>query len=272
MRNAALDILKEDGPKALLGGLGPTVVGYGIEGAMKFGVYEVMKPVFAALLATGSDNGSTNTGMAFLLASVVAGAIASLILCPMESTRIKIVTDKSYASMGLLKGLSKLIADEGLFSSFEGLWAMLAKQVPYTFGKQVSFDVFAASLYSFFGALQDQYQETVPLLTNSNIKWAVSVCAAFLASIVACLFSQPGDMILTETYRPQPCKPGAGASSQRPTFGQVIKTINDQPGGPINFFTGTGARIVHVASIITTQLVIYDIVKQALGLPATGSH
>ena len=32
MTDAALTILNTDGPKALLGGLGPTVVGYGIEG------------------------------------------------------------------------------------------------------------------------------------------------------------------------------------------------------------------------------------------------
>lgn len=32
MKDATLTILKEDGPDALLGGLGPTVVGYGIEG------------------------------------------------------------------------------------------------------------------------------------------------------------------------------------------------------------------------------------------------
>jgi solute carrier family 25 phosphate transporter 3 len=38
------------------------------------------------------------------------------------------------------------------------------------------------------------------------------------------------------------------------------------------FFVGTGARLVHVVSIITSQLMVYDVVKQALGLPATGSH
>ena len=32
------------------------------------------------------------------------------------------------------------------------------------------------------------------------------------------------------------------------------------------------ARIAHVALIITSQLVVYDIVKQALNLPVTGSH
>ena len=35
MRQATAQIIKEDGAQALLGGLGPTVVGYGIEGAMK---------------------------------------------------------------------------------------------------------------------------------------------------------------------------------------------------------------------------------------------
>lgn len=35
MRQAALDIIKTDGPGALLGGLGPTVVGYGVEGKKK---------------------------------------------------------------------------------------------------------------------------------------------------------------------------------------------------------------------------------------------
>ena len=117
-----MSIVKTDGPGALLGGLGPTVVGYGIEGAMKFGVYEVLKPVFAELI----PNSKT---AAYILASVVAGAVASLLLCPMESTRIRIVTDPAYADKGLLTGLPKLIKDDGLFSTFGGMYAMLAKQV-----------------------------------------------------------------------------------------------------------------------------------------------
>lgn len=58
---------------------------------------------------------------------------------------------------------------------------------------------------------------------------------------------------------------------QQHTFAHVIQSIY-QSGGIPAFFTGTGARIVHVGLIITSQLVIYDIVKQLLGLPATGSH
>lgn len=102
--------------------MGPTVVGYGIEGAMKFGVYEVMKPLMANLL-------KDSTAVAYIAASVFAGAVAAILLCPMESTRIRVVTDKEYAGKGLLSALPKLIREEGLLSTFSGIWAMLAKQV-----------------------------------------------------------------------------------------------------------------------------------------------
>mmetsp|Transcript_27265 Transcript_27265/g.41026 ORF Transcript_27265/g.41026 Transcript_27265/m.41026 type:complete len:324 (+) Transcript_27265:157-1128(+) len=244
MNAAALSILKAEGPSALLGGLGPTVVGYGIEGAMKFGVYEVMKPVMARYIK--------DTTTAYIVASIFAGAVASVLLCPMESARIRVVTDTEYKGLSLMQSLPKLIKEDGFLNLFGGIWAMLSKQVPYTMAKQVSFDIVATALYAIFAAKG---------LEAVDIKWVVSVLAAFVASIFACISSQPGDMILTETYK--------GKSGNN--FFGVIGNIHKSGGVPA-FFTGTGARIVHVSSIITSQLVIYDIVKQLLGLPATGSH
>eukprot|EP00542_Grammatophora_oceanica_P011911 CAMPEP_0194049630 /NCGR_PEP_ID=MMETSP0009_2-20130614/30797_1 /TAXON_ID=210454 /ORGANISM="Grammatophora oceanica, Strain CCMP 410" /LENGTH=350 /DNA_ID=CAMNT_0038695831 /DNA_START=115 /DNA_END=1167 /DNA_ORIENTATION=- len=265
--SSALKVIKEQGPQALLAGLGPTVIGYGVEGAMKFGVYEILKPVFYEAVFGGV--GDTTT--AYIMASVIAGAIASLLLCPMESTRIRQVTDPAYKDKGLMVALPKLIQEDGLWNLFAGFRAMLAKQVPYTMAKQVSFDIVASMLYRILsnggaaavaeGAEGVEAAIVKPLLTGDALKWVVSVCSAFIASLFACIFSQPGDMILTETYKS--AKPGP--------FGVVVQNIWGQGGVPA-FFTGTGARIVHVGLIITSQLVIYDIVKQALGLPATGSH
>lgn len=246
MTAATLSILKTDGPSALLGGLGPTVVGYGVEGAMKFGAYEVMKPIMKNIL-------SGNQGIAYIFASIIAGAIASILLCPMESARIRIVTDPEYKGMGLVQTLPKLIKENGVLNLFGGIWAMLSKQVPYTMGKQVSFDIVATFLYGILAGKD---------LKAEDMKWLVSVVSAFVASIFACISSQPGDMILTETYK----------NSKGLSFFGVIDEIYSKKGGVSGFFTGTGARIVHVSSIITSQLVIYDIVKQLLGLPATGSH
>jgi solute carrier family 25 phosphate transporter 3 len=244
MLKAAKEIVAEEGAGYLLAGLGPTVVGYGLEGAAKFGFYESLKPISMQVI--------NNKAVAFLVASIIAGAVASILLCPMESTRIRLVTDPKFAS-GLITGLPKLIKEEGLGSTFDGLAAMLAKQVPYTLGKQVSFDVFAGIFYSLADSMN---------LDGENMKFVISFGAAFCAAILACLSSQPGDMVLTQTYK--------GKSSGK-GFNDIVSDIWAQGGLPA-FFSGTGARLVHVISIITSQLMIYDLVKMGLGLPATGSH
>ena len=171
MLGATAAIVQDEGAGALLSGLGPTVVGYGIEGAMKFGVYEVAKPIMKSLL-----NGSQ--GLAYMMASVLAGAVAALLLCPMESLRIRQVTDSSYAKDSLLTGLPKLIRQDGVASLFGGVWAMLAKQVPYTFGKQVS---------CFMLCLPKFWRSACRLPFVRRLRHA------------ACLLSQPDDAILTET-------------------------------------------------------------------------
>ena len=51
---------------------GPTVVGYGLEGALKFGFYETFKVLFKTVTPSQFVN--------FLMASVVAGGVASIVL------------------------------------------------------------------------------------------------------------------------------------------------------------------------------------------------
>lgn len=256
--SAASRVWETDGPKGLLAGLGPTVAGYGLEGSVKFGLYESLKPTFAGLLMTEEVSKAGGLGdakaVAYLGASVVAGAAASLLLCPMERTRIRLVTDPNFAT-GLLTGLPRLIEEEGLPYIFSGMPAMLSKQVPYTITKQVTFDLFASSLY----AAAATYG-----FAQSEIKLEVSVFAAFLASILSCITSHPGDVVLTATYK-------GDRPDDRSGFGRVVGDIYEERGIG-GFFTGISARFVHVGAIITSQLVLYDIIKQLLGLPATGSH
>jgi solute carrier family 25 phosphate transporter 3 len=102
-----------------------------------------------------------------------------------------------------------------------------------------------------------------------------------VASVMACILSQPGDVILTETYKSCDSDLGTSENSCCPStrdLSDVTATIYDRKRdkGVVSalsgFFTGLQARFVHVGMIITSQLVIYDLVKQLLGLPATGSH
>jgi len=246
---AAMCMVKTDGPSVLLQGLAPTVVGYGIEGAMKFGVYEVSKSILASVF-----NGITTS--VYMIAAVLAGAIASILLCPMEDIRIHMVTDSKYKDLNIFTGFARVIRKEGILGSFGGIGAMLTKQIPYTIAKQVFFDCATKSFYALVAT------NSIKILPKDKLKLAISVSSAFLASIAACIFSQPGDMILTETFK--------DSKRDRNIF-SVIKSIYKRD-GLRGYFLGTEARIFHVAAIITSQLVVYDIVKQLLGLPATGKH
>ena len=163
------------------------------------------------------------------------------------------VGEASWSKENLISGLTRLVREDGLLASFRGLSAMLSKQVPYTMGKQVSFDIITKILYGLVAKLS---------LNGMELKWIISTLSAFLASIFACLSSQPGDMILTATYK------GKGLDK---SFASIVKNIFHTHGLG-GFYIGTSARLAHVASIITSQLVLYDIIKAALGLPITGSH
>ena len=102
-----------DGPAALLTGVAPTVVGYGLEGACKFGVYEALKPASAPLLASLGLGADQSAAAGPVAAAVVAGGLASLVLAPAEATRIRMVSEPSYASLGLLGAASRLYEAEG---------------------------------------------------------------------------------------------------------------------------------------------------------------
>lgn len=241
-------IVQESGAEVLLVGLGATVAGYSLEGALKFGMYESLKPTFVILTAS--------QGAGYLVASVVAGACASLLLCPFEQTRIRLVTNPSYAD-GLVSALSRMIEEEGwLKVLFGGFPAMLSKQVPYTFFKQVSFDVIAVMSYS------AAYNAN---LAPVAVKTEVTLAAAFLASILACIASHPGDLILTDTYKKR------GDDATIPRFTDVVSEVYRSEGVP-GFFSGISARFLHVGAIVTSQLVLYDLVKVFLGLPPTGTY
>jgi len=88
-------LVKEEGPGILLAGLGPTTVGYFFEGALKFGIYEILKPILKLLL--GPLGGILGSNMfSFVVAGALAGVAASIVLCPMEALRIRLVSEPRF--------------------------------------------------------------------------------------------------------------------------------------------------------------------------------
>jgi solute carrier family 25 (mitochondrial phosphate transporter), member 3 len=115
MGGAFRTIVKEEGYGALLTGLGPTISGYFIQGALKFGGYEFWKKTFIEFL--GVETASENRTAVYMAASGVAEFFADCALCPLEATRIRLVSQPSFAS-GMLPAMARLAREEGILNGF----------------------------------------------------------------------------------------------------------------------------------------------------------
>ena len=256
MRKAALSIVQEGGTFALLAGLGPTALGYLLEGGIKFGIYEVSKPVtqrsLASIAAFLSLPGLNSKLISLLLCGTIAGTAASLMLSPMEALRIRMVSDSEYAGKSSFDAMSLMIRREGVSSISKGLPAILLKQVPYTITKNCSFDMFTMSAYRL---LRD-----MGYALTANVKIAVPLFSAAAAAVLSCISSHPGDMLLSLVNAHE------GPKRTR----EFAKEISQGKDGLRGFFVGIKPRFVHVIFIVTVQLMIYDFVKQLVGIAATG--
>ncbi|GAX25310.1 hypothetical protein FisN_5Lh399 [Fistulifera solaris] len=251
-------MLKNEGMRSLWAGLGPTLFGYLIEGAIKFGVYEATKPYVRRMLVFFSGLAPS---MAFLNSHILSlvfcgaasGVAASIFLCPMEALRIRMVAQHN-AGVNWVRAGSNILATEGAGFLFRGITPMLYKQVPYTITKNGSFDVVTRAAYGFL--------RTTGTAVSPRLKVGIPVIAGAVASILSCIASQPGDMLLSLQ--------NANAGERRRTR-DIVRDILSSNRGINGFMVGIKTRFLHVGVTVTLQLFLYDSIKQLCGIAATGS-
>lgn len=254
---AARNITKNEGMSALWAGLGPTAWGYLFEGAIKFGVYEVLKPLLKSSLSRAAKITSlsflNSQILAFAFCGAVSGLAASFMLIPMEALRIRLVSEPEFAPGGWVEGGYKMFKQEGFSGLVKGMNPMVMKQVPYTVTKNVSFDIFTKFFYSIMRAQGIAF--------TAATTFTVPLISAAVASVLACISSQPGDMILSLVNAHE------GDLRSREVYQNILRSER----GFWGFFVGFKIRLLHVGIIVTLQLLIYDYVKRLFGIAATGS-
>lgn len=241
-------VVAEEGMAGLATGLGPTVVGYFIQGWFKFGGVEFFKIQMAQ--AFGEQSAWENRTAIYLGASAMAEFIADIFLCPLEATRIRLVSNPSYAS-GLFSCASRLIKEEGVLKGFySGFGPILFKQVPYTMAK-FAVQGKAAEVIStnFVGQKLDT-------LTGST-KLLVSLASGVIAGVAAAIISHPADTLLSKVN-----KAGAGGEGSIGTrLGRIAREI-----GFVKLATvGLGARCVMIGTLTAGQFLLFDIVMDITG-------
>ena len=118
-------VVAAEGAGALLTGFGATFAGYFLQGAFKFGGYEFFKQQSISLL--GYETAANNRTAVYLASSALGEFFADIALCPLEATRIRLVSDPKFAN-GLLGGFSKIASTEGIGAFYSGFGPILLKQ------------------------------------------------------------------------------------------------------------------------------------------------
>jgi len=248
MVTAFRQVIKAEGAGALLTGFGPTAVGYAIQGAFKFGGYEFWKQT--AIDFFGVEKATQNRQLIYLGSSAIAEFFADIALCPLEATRIRLVSQPTFAS-GLASGFAKIAKSEGLAGFYSGFGPILFKQVPYTMAK---FGVYEVAFENLIAATGKPKSELSPGTMS-----ALNLGSGLIAGFAAAIISQPADTLLSKINKTS-AKPGETVTSR------LIKMAGDL--GVKGLFTGLGARLVMVGTLTAGQFAIYGDIKRVLN--ATG--
>ncbi|KDE07311.1 hypothetical protein MVLG_02357 [Microbotryum lychnidis-dioicae p1A1 Lamole] len=240
----------EGGFKGLYTGVGPTLLGYSMQGAAKYGFYEYFKKTYADM--AGPENAVKYKDAIYLAGSASAEFFADIALVPMETVKVRMQTTFPPFASGALNGVNKVVASEGAGALFKSLPSLWSRQIPYTMMKFWSFEGFVQAIYARIPKPRSECTKLEQL--------GVSAAAGYAAGVFCAIVSHPADTMVSKLNAP--LAPGAA----KPTVGTIYKDI-----GFRNLWGGLGTRIIMIGTLTALQWLIYDTFKVTMGLPTTGA-
>jgi len=241
-------IAAKEGAFGLLSGWAPTLIGYSLQGANKFGFYEFFKKFYADLL--GEEKAVKYRTYVYLAGSASAEVIADVFLCPFEAVKVRIQTQPAYGTT-MRTVLPKLYAQEGFQGLFKGLSPLWMRQIPYTMMKFACFERTVEFIYSKLPKEKHEYGKGAQL--------GVTFVSGYVAGVFCAIVSHPADTVVSKLNQTK-TEGGTGAA--------VVKILKDL--GFAKVWTGLGIRIVMIGTLTGLQWFIYDSFKAFVGLPTSG--
>ncbi|KAM3498449.1 hypothetical protein MY10362_008234 [Beauveria mimosiformis] len=250
MIRAGRTIVAKEGASALLTGFGPTAVGYLVQGGGKFAGYEFFKKKYIDL-AGGPERAVPHRTAVYLGASATAEFFADIALCPLEATRIRLVSQRGYAD-GLTSGFMRMAREEGFRGFYSGFVPLLFKQVPYAVGQFTVHEAVNEVIYRAIGA---ERKAALTQLQSTGIE----LTSGIAAGVAAAVLSHPADTLLSAINK------GAGDPKQGATS-RMFQLAREF--GPVRLLTsGLAPRVVMTCGLVSGQFVIYAQCKALTGAP-----
>ncbi|XP_060168747.1 mitochondrial phosphate carrier protein 1, mitochondrial-like isoform X1 [Lycium barbarum] len=236
-----ITIWREEGHCALWRGWSGKLFGYGVQGGLKFGLYEYFKRFYTELLV------DQKRSVIFFLSSASAQVFADVALCPFEAIKVQVQT-QPYFARGLTDGFRKMYMNEGLSGFYKGLFPLWGRNLPFS---MIMFSTFEHSVDLMYRKVIQKRKEDC----SRAQQLGVTCLSGYAAGSVGTVISNPADNIVSSLY-----------NKKAETIRQAIKEI-----GFVNLFTRSlPVRLTLVGPVVTLQWFLYDTIKVLTGLPTSG--
>jgi len=243
-------IVAEEGAAAVWKGWAPTLIGYSLQGAFKYGLYEFFKDTYANAL--GEDNYKKYKPLVWCAGSASAEVFADIALCPLEMVKVKVQTSKAgtwpTSFFPAMARMNELKAETRFpFGSLVPLWS---RQIPYTVAKFFFFEKIVQLFYT--------HVFTAPKETYSKItQLGVTFASGYMAGVVCAIVSHPADSLVSQLGKAENKGKSVGQIASEVGFGTLATK-------------GLPTRVLMIGTLTGLQWWIYDSFKAAFGLGTTG--
>jgi len=260
--DSARALVREEGLGVLSRGLANTMLGFLLHGAFKYGGFEFLKQAFLessnAEIATVCHDHRLAT---LLVAAALAESLATVALLPLEQTRIKMVSDETYAA-NVFEAVERLVREDGIDGLVTSLPPIYAKMIPFSMCQLATYDVavgpcretaaalsvavaesaFAADASASVDAFAPALLGDVAQALGSALSgpFAAQIPASFLAATLASLASQPGDTLMSvmnENRRNENQREARSAAFVRPSEGETMTSVDAPLGVSVRALT-----------------------------------
>lgn len=197
----------------------------------------------------GEQKAWENRTTIYLAAAAGAEFVADIFLCPLESCRIRSVSDPAYATS--LRGVAaKLLREQGPIRGFySGFGPMLFKQIPYAMAKfAVQGRCAEIAYYS---------MDSSPRDCGSFVNTGISLATGVVAGVASAIISHPADGLLTKMNK--------GGTGDNLSIPRRMAKVAKETGVARLFTEGLGARCAMTGILTALQFGIFDTVLRSLG-------
>ncbi|KAJ2960521.1 hypothetical protein NQZ79_g4107 [Umbelopsis isabellina] len=233
-------IYKAEGLRGVFTGIGPTAIGYSLQGTGKYGFYEFFKYQYSQM--AGDEAAHKYRTALYLAASASAEFLADIALCPWEALKVRMQTSVPPFATNTAEGFNKLKSAEGLGGFYRGLVPLWGRQIPYTMMKFASFERVVELIY-------DKFLTKPKAEYNKFQQLEVSFAGGYIAGIFCAAVSHPADVLVSKLNN-------QSKSGDSPGVGALVKEL-----GMKGLWRGLSQRIVMIGTLTAMQWLIYDSFK-----------